>query len=411
MVLKNKRSILFVDGDPNVLQGLKRLLHSRLKGWDMTFANSGTDALAFMHLKPIDVVVTDLQLKALDGITLLDKIKVNFPQVVRIVLSGESDQDWIMKSVRVSHQFLSKPCHPDILMATINRNCMILDLMRDTGVKKVISKMETLPSLPSLYAEIMEAVNSPKTSIARIGRIITRDMAMTAKILHLVNSAFFGFPRHISSPSQAAILLGLNTVKSLVLSLHIFSQFDTRGLPESFLEELWQHNILIGEASKRVAEGEKQDKITIDHAFMAGLLHDTGKLILAVNFPDDFQQVLELSQNEGRLMAECEDEIFGVSHAEVGAYLMGLWGLPLPIVEALAFHHHPDRCVSREFSPLTAVHIANGASHHHTDEPDKHIDADYVKAIGLTDSLPKWSRMPTATCRKEEVDEPQSLVC
>lgn len=408
---KEKRRILFVDSDENVLQGLKRLLHSQRKCWNMTFVKSGQDALVMMEREAVDVIVSDLRLAEVDGITLLDAIKKRYPQVVRIVLSSESDRDWIMKSVRVSHQFLSKPCRPAVLKDTINRNCMILDLMRDTSVKRVVSRMETLPSLPSLYAEIMAAIQSPNASIAQIGRIITRDMAMTAKILHLVNSAFFGFPRHISNPAQAAVLLGLNTVKALVLSLQIFSQFEAKNLPAAFLEQLWQHNIRIGEQSKLIAEGERQEKITIDHAFMAGLLHDTGKLILAANFPEDYQRVLALFQAGGQCLYDSENEIFGVTHSEVGAYLMGLWGLPLPIVEALAFHHFPERSVAREFGPLTAVHIANSVSGRTKDDVGLRVDRDYLNALGLMDRLPVWEELLAPTNRNEEIHEAQDLVC
>jgi len=401
--------ILFVDSDPKVLQGLKRILHSQRPEWEMTFVESGLKALELMEQVPVDVVVTDLRLPGIDGIKLLDTVRKQHSHIVRIVLSGESDQEWILKSVRVSHQFLNKPCKPDVLKATINRNCGLLDLMRNASVKRVVAKIETLPSLPTLYTEIIDAIHTPNVSIHRIGQIVSKDLAMTAKILQLVNSAFFGFPRHISSPSPAVVMLGLNTVKSLVLSIQIFSKFDSKCMPAGFLEQLWQHNIVIGENSKLISEHESQKKTVIDLAYMAGLLHDTGKLILAANFPDDYIKVLSLSRQEGRNLYDSEREIFDVTHSEVGAYLMDLWGLPLPIIEALAFHHNPCQSITQEFAPLTAVHAANAminGTRTETHTGHRFLDTGYLEALGLKERFPLWASVLNEPKTNEEVDEP-----
>jgi HD-like signal output (HDOD) protein len=404
-----ERRILFIDDDAMVLQGLKRTLRPFREDWDMVFVESGKTALDLLHDEPFDVVVTDLRMPAMDGVTLLEKIMEQYPQIVRIVLSGESDMGWIMRSARVSHQFLTKPCEPEVLKLAILKTCMLFDLLQDKAVIQLVSKIETLPSLPTLYEKIMEMLNSPDASIKDVGDIIAKDTAMTAKILQLVNSAFFGLPRHVSSPGQAAALLGMDTVKSLVLTIQIFSQFDLNKMPSSFLEELWRHNITTGQLSKKISEEEKLERVAIDHAFMGGLLHDTGKLILASNFSDAYRNALSLSRKAKIPIWESEKKIFGITHAEVGAYLMGLWGLPVPIVEALAFHHAPSLSLEENFTPLTAVHLANVMEHEGPSGNGKggfsSIDEDYLNRLEAVDRLQVWRTLCRNCIQRGEIDD------
>ena len=302
-----------------------------------------------------------------------------------------------MKSTRVSHQFLYKPCDAETLKSTIVNACALQSLLENDSLKQVISKIDSLPSLPSLYAEIMREIESNDATIQKIGVIISRDVGMTAKILQLVNSAFFGFSHHISSPSQAASMLGLDTIKSLVLSVQIFSQFDQNKIPGLFLDQLGKHCMTTGIFAKAIAKEENQDQVIIDYAFMAGVLHDLGKLVLAANFPEPYGTILDETKKENTSLLEEEYKMLGVTHSEVGAYLMGLWGLPGPIIEALAFHHCPGKLMGRQFIPLTAVHIANALEHsdHNSDmgEVDSQIDSDYLSCLNLTDRIPVWMRV------------------
>ena len=221
-----KRKILFVDDEPKVLISIRRMLHSLRKEWDMQFAESGPEALSILAQDPFDVIVTDMRMPGMDGAQLLTEVKQNYPQMVRIVLSGHADKEMIYKSVRPAHQYLSKPCDADLLKLTVSRACTLREMLTQDSLKKVVSEMDSLPSLPSLYAEIMEELRKEDASIQKIGEIISRDLGMTAKILQLVNSAFFGIPRHIENSAQAVNLLGMNIVKALVLTMEVFSEFE-----------------------------------------------------------------------------------------------------------------------------------------------------------------------------------------
>ncbi len=404
-----KRRILFVDNDPNVLHGLKRMLRPMRHEWNMVFTENGEDALDHLSKGPFDVVVTDIKMPGIDGVRLLTEIMKRHPQIVRIVLSAQLDEQLIMKSTRVSHQYLYKPCDSETLKSTIAGACALHRQLMNDSFKRVVSKIDSLPSLPSLYAEIMGELDSKNASIQKVGEIIAKDVGMTAKILHLVNSAFFGVPRHISSPSQAATLIGLNTIKSLVLSVQIFSQFDQNKIPRRFLEQLWKHCMTAGLFAKTIAKEENQDKVNIDYAFMAGILHDLGKLVLAANFPDQYRGIIDVMRKEKISLLEGEHQMLGTTHAEVGAYLIGLWGLPGPIVEALAFHHCPRRHMGRQFVPLTAVHIANALEHEElaseSGEDGFQIDSGYLSDLNLADRMPVWMKICRDALQGGETDE------
>jgi HD-like signal output (HDOD) protein len=393
-----KKRILFVDDEVNVLQGLRRLLNPMRHEWEMVFAESGQAALALLAQAPCDVIVSDLRMPGMDGIQLLTQVMERFPLTVRLILSGYADSSMVLKAVGPVHQYLAKPCDAATLQVTVARACALRSLLADTTLQGLVAGMQTLPSLPTLYLEVLDAIQNPRSSLERVGDIISRDISMTAKILQLVNSASFGLRRHVASPVEAVKLLGIDTIKALVLSVQIFSHFDHRQKGAFALDVLWQHSLATSTCAKRIAQDVQQDRHVVDHAFMAGLLHDVGTLALAANLPDLYGAALVQAQAHGTPVWEAERALLGTTHAEVGAYLLGLWGLPEPIVEVLAFHHRPSACPDQRFSPLTAVHIANALVHaeHRSaaGETPVALDRAYVAQLGLSEHLPTWRPQP-----------------
>jgi HD-like signal output (HDOD) protein len=389
------RRVLFVDDEPKILEGLQRMLRSMRGEWEMEFAVGGPAALELLDTRSFDVIVTDMRMPVMDGAQLLAQVRGSHPQIVRIVLSGHSDQEMILSSVGPAHQYLSKPCDPELLKATVSRACTLRDLLTNEKLTLLVSQMQSLPSLPSLYMEVMKQLELPDPSIKKIGATISKDPGMTAKILQMVNSAFFGLRRHISNPADAVGLLGLDIVKALVLSIHVFSKFSPTRIPGFSLEDLWQHNMAVGALSKQIARAEKQTPQVVDDSFTAGLLHECGKLILAARLPIEYGEMLTLISAEQLTMAEAERRVFGATYPEVGAYLLGLWGLPDSIVEAVAFHQSPSQCPRDAFSPLTAVHVAdflmgesNPASTNNAAHPE--VDSVYLARLRLDERMDCW---------------------
>jgi len=392
-----KKRILFVDDEPMILKGIQRTLRKMRNVWDMTFTSSAAEALDVLDDNPMDVLITDMKMPEMDGTQLLAEVKQRHPHVVRLILSGHVEQETTIQSVQFAHQCLSKPCDVEVLKQTLAKLFALREILSDDSIKKIVSQIESLPSLPSIYTEIMAEMQSDDPSIKNVGTIIGKDVSMTAKILQVVNSVFFGLPRKISNPQQAVMLLGLETIKSLVLSVKIFSEFSQKKYTWFNIDAIFNHSISVSSHAKAIVKSEKMDQDLINYSLMAGLLHDLGKLILATNFKDTYQQVQTESQNSDHELWELEYEAFGTSHAEIGAYLMGLWNLENPIIEAIAFHHCPAKSVATQMGLLTAVHVANAMDHEEDSpedqETDLQYDDEYLDRLGVTNRIPHWHQV------------------
>ena len=387
-----EKKILFVDDEANVLQGLRRMLRPMRRDWDMSFSLGAQEALETLSDGSFDVIVSDMRMPGMDGAALLTEVMRQYPRMVRIVLSGQSSQEATMRSVGVAHQFLAKPCDAETLKRTIDQAFALRELLADEPLKQTLSQLKSVPSLPALYDELMEELREPDASTKRVGNIISRDPGMTAKILQMVNSAFFGLPRHVSTPSQAAALLGVETIKTLVLSIDVFSQFGQAKIEGITPESVQRHSADTAIVAKQIAAAEKAPREVTEGALMAGFLHDVGKLILAHNFPDQYREIMTRARENKITIRQAEHDVLGASHAEVGAYLLGLWGLPEPMVEATAFHHNPNASCGTAFSPLTAVHVADVLAREQAgnDRAAEELDLDYLNQIGLADRVPVW---------------------
>jgi HD-like signal output (HDOD) protein len=384
-----KSQVLFVDDEALILQGLQRSMRVMRNEWEMTFVDNAAAALAFMEKQPVDVIVSDMRMPAMNGAQLLGEVMKRYPKTVRLILSGHADQDLILQCVGSTHQFLSKPCDPEQLRATVTRAMALESKLKNERLQQLVGRMEHLPSVPSLYSEIVDRMHDPETTLEDIGAIIAKDIGMTANILKLVNSAFFGLRRQVANPAEAVAYLGLDTIKSLVLSTHAFSKFETLKVEGFSLTQLWDHSMQTAAAAKRLVQVELNDRKLMDEAFVSGLLHDAGKTALAFNFPDQYGKILERAKSGGVDFLQVECETFGASHADVGGYLLGLWGLPTPVVEAIALHHQPMLTATDSFTPLTAVHVANAIINAGTArEPE--VDADYLERLKLADRLNGW---------------------
>lgn len=397
-----KKSVLFVDDEMNILDGLRRMLSMMRNEWDMSFVNSGKEALEFLSRQHVDIIVTDMRMPEMDGVQLLTEVQAKFPGIIRIILSGHSDKTMILKSIKLAHQFLTKPCPADKIRETINLAYNLHKILKNDDVKSIVSKIDSLPSLPDVYFKVMEEMNSDDCSVGKIGALISSDMGMSANVLKLVNSSFFGFVNHISSPAQAVSLLGLDVVKGLMLTSHLFHTFKDTGTRNFSLEKLMSHCLLVANISKHIATALRLDKKTVDDCFIAGIMHDIGKLIMLANFKVTYNVIIENCQQTNKSLWYSENEILGVTHSEIGAYLLGLWGMPNSIVEAVALHHVPNLSIHSEVTPLTVVHMANVFEHSHivlNKEYDKHqLSNEYIERVGLTGSLENVEQISRNVC-------------
>jgi putative nucleotidyltransferase with HDIG domain len=383
------KRILFVDDQPQLLEGLQNLLRRQRKVWEMDFAASGKEALEKFALKPFDVIVSDMRMPIMDGAALLREIQQHYPGTVRIVLSGYTSAAASLTTVLVAHQFLSKPCEAEVLRSVVERACRVQDLIRDEKLQSIVGKIDKLPSLPRIYTQLVAAIGSPTSSVADIVAILQQDIAMSAKVLQLVNSSFFRLARRITSVQEAVSYLGLETVKSLVLTSEVFAlSAQSARVAGISLEQAQDHALKTALLARRLLPRGTQ----ADDAFTAGMLHDVGKLILATQLPEQYRTLSEQSSKDGRPLFEHERALYGICHAEVGAYLLGTWGLPSAIVEAVADHHEPGRSEAPGFDVVGAVHVANALVLEANGEKDT-LDMAFLERVGAAEQLTNWRRL------------------
>jgi HD-like signal output (HDOD) protein/CheY-like chemotaxis protein len=389
-----KTRILFVDDEPNVLSALRRMFHDMREEWDMAFASDGRTGLGLIAEQPFDVLVADMRMPGMDGATFLREAQAQNPGAIRIVLSGHSDRDMIMQTVRPAHQFLPKPCQPNELKTVIARSLALREVFLDDRVKNVVAQLDRLPTVPRLYSALLDALSQEEPSMREVAGLIAQDVGMSAGILKLVNSAFFGLRTHVSSPAHAVNMLGLEIIKALVLSVGLFDRFNKEAFKNFDLEHLWRHSFGTGRLAREIAILEAASTDVQEHCYIGGLLHDVGKLIMATNFPDTYKDVIAACQGGQGTILDMERQLFGASHAEVGAYLLGLWGVDDPIVRAVYLHHEPSRDRRAGFSPLLAVHVANRLEHElvviNQSYAINPLDDVYMAASGLSGRMPDW---------------------
>jgi HD-like signal output (HDOD) protein len=368
------KRILFVDDDANVLAGLRNVLRTRRREWDMVFAVGPNEALTKLSEGRFDVVVSDMRMPGMDGATLLGKVKQMQPWAVRMILSGQTELESVMKSVFIAHMFLSKPCDPIVLQTVVDRACRLQSILNSDELRATAGKVEMLPAAPKTYVALNEALIQASCSVATVVRIIERDVGLCAKLLQLVNSAFFGLQRRISSLTETVTYLGVSTIKNLALALETFSNAaQSSGLSESAILALQSHSLLTGQIARKV--GAKDAKIA-EEAFLAGVLHDVGWLL----------RVKNTSGLDGGTP---------VDRALLGAYLLGLWGLSHPIIEAVAYHNEPNLLAHSSLELVDIIYISHSFANELGGVPTagQDLDCTYLASIGVDQARLSEMRM------------------
>jgi HD-like signal output (HDOD) protein/CheY-like chemotaxis protein len=382
------KRILFVDDEKQILDGIRRLLSDQGDVWEMQFALGGKEALTLCQASRFDVVVSDMRMPGMDGAMLLGQVRDLFPDAARLILSGYSDVALTTRAISVAHRVLAKPCDGIELLATIESFCALQDLFCSSGLRRVIGTIGELPSLSRTYMELAQAAQDPNTSLTKVAEILGKDIAMVAKVLQLVNSGFFGLARTVTSLEAAVAYLGMETIKNLALATDTFKVFTPiPGLAPSFYEDLQRHAQRVALIVGILPLPPRLRDVCI----VSALLHDIGEMVLACKLPQEFCAALELARATCCSQVEAEQQIIGTSHAEIGAYLLGLWSIDSLVVEAVAYHHRPDRIPHTSFDASTALYVADRLARELDDHPGKakgisspESDDALIEALGLS---------------------------
>jgi HD-like signal output (HDOD) protein len=390
------KSILFVDDEVDLLDGLRARLYKQRNHWRMQFVASGDEALEILDREPVDLIVSDVRMPGMDGGQLLTLVKERWPTTMRIIVSGYSDPVQAARLTSLAHQYVAKPCEDRQVENTIQRCFALQELLAQEPLRKVVGRIGQLPAMPKTYARLQAALAQPSVTAAQIADIVMADPAIATKVLQITNSAFFRLRKPIVRIKDAVTYLGFATVRNLVLCAEIFAEWKVpRDLPDVDPDRLQQHAQIAAAACKSLAVG----RVSPDDAWLAGLLHDIGYWILIQECPEDLARALAMSREQALPLADCERAATGATHAEIGAYLLGLWGVPYPIVEAVALHHSPAAVASDGYDLLGALSVSHallGQVHAHAlpgaSADGAGVDESYLASLNAPFDWPEAKR-------------------
>ncbi|MFO0774401.1 MAG: response regulator [Nitrospiraceae bacterium] len=386
------KKLLCVDDEEWVLDFLRLSLKALNEEWEMEFVLSAEEALKRLAQATYDVVLSDIHLPGMSGIQLFYEVKGKYPQTIRIAFSGAADQTTVTHALKIAHQVLPKPVTPAMLRASIDRARALRDQVCSEAVERLVKGIRHMPTIPALYEELLGVLQAQESSAEKVAQVIAKDPGMTANLLRVANSIPFTMRNRVESPAQAVAMLGIENVKSMVLGFKVCHDNKKAGINQPEVEEVWRHGFAVATHARTIASVENVGSLTIENAFLAGLLHDVGRLVLLTNLPGDYKKAMALVNMEHVSISQAEREVFGATHSQLGAYLLGKWGLRDAIVEAVAFHHEPMLCSQPGFSILAAIHMANvwdrEATNPYGDPPG--FDKEFMTQTGLLGKVPIW---------------------
>ncbi|HST81287.1 MAG TPA: HDOD domain-containing protein [Kineosporiaceae bacterium] len=332
------KRVLFVDDEPHLLAALRRMLRSERERWDMVFASSGAEALALIERQPVDAIVSDMRMAGMDGAELLGRVQRGWPATARIILSGQADQASVIAVLRSAQQFLAKPCEAAVLIDAVDRALRVQRLLADPALREMIGGVASLPTMPTVYHDLVATLDAPEVDLQKLATILASDVSTSTELLKLVNSAFFGLAREISSVESAVSLLGLDNIQALVLAGSVFRV--SKSLDGIVDVEALRASALRRAAIARAIAGREgwspQDR---GFAVLSCMLRDVGGLVLAEGRPEAAHRLTEITLAEGPIdplrQAELEVEAYGCTVVQASAYLLGLWGFTPAVIHTV----------------------------------------------------------------------------
>ncbi len=385
----SQRQILVVSADERDGRELAAQLAAGNSSWKARHATRQEAAEVILQSSRVDALIADGPLPGVPPEALFKTASSRCPTAFRLALSGNYESGPALRTMGYAHQNLWKPCTTTDVRTVLAQAFALRDLLHNDRLRLLIAQIDNLPSLPRLYLDFLDEIRKPHPSHDRLSDIISHDLGLCSKILQLVNSAFFGLPRKIDNAGEALLHLGLENVRALVLSIQVFSLFDKIKVKSFSPEALWDHSFQVGVLARNIASFEKRPTEEIETAFTAGLLHDVGKLVLVAGVPRAWQEALEMAARERISLWQAERTRLAATHAEVGAALFALWGIPDPIVEVVAYHHEPELSGASSFNPLTAVHAANELAH----AGSSATPSSYLESLNLSARFERWKNL------------------
>ncbi len=360
-MVSEKRKILFVDDEPNILNSLKRLLRTKNNIWDMSFAISGEEALRIINQQKIEIIVSDMRMPEMDGVELLKRIKEIDSSIIRIILSGYSDLDMILSVTETAHQYLAKPCDVELLEKIITQSCSLLDAEESENLIQPIAAITSVPVNQEVLSRLKNKLEQEEISIDEISEIVAEDLGISTKLLQLNYSAFFGFKRDIYSIYDAVNLLGTEILKALVLNINIFDPYTSSTVNRD------SSNIKFGKYIEELIS-DIEDPSASGYIRIAGGLRETSSQMISGN--PELEKLSEATKEKA------------------GAYLLKLWGFPLSITDPIEYYRIPSEYTGEFLQGVAILHTADLLS---KGENPLQSSAELLHKAGLQDKIDRIS--------------------
>jgi putative nucleotidyltransferase with HDIG domain len=383
------RRVLAVHESATVMDELAREFGRAQCPWSFQSATTAAHAAGRLAAEPFDAVICDHRLPDADPVTFLDAVMRSNPRTLRFVFVDGRSQEEVLKLAGSPHHVMTTPWNARQIMAGLDRAFTLDQWATDGNTRRLMWHFRKLPSTPAVYFKVLSLLEA-EASLEEVADAIAQDPAITGKLLQVSNSAVLGLGQRVTTVRDALMHLGVDFTRSLLLLAHTFSHFEEAAATGFAVGELWAHSLRTGLRAWAIARAERAAPAVAEAAYTAGLLHDVGKMVFAANLPQELGTVVRRVREEGREWWEVELDVFGATHADVGATIFGIWGLPLSIVEAAAQHHHPAQLMGEGFSALTAVHAANALDHALAGPGGAQADMEYLRHLGLDHRWAEW---------------------
>ena len=387
--------VLYLEEDPRLVAELIGFLGDKSE-WDVAHAKTPADARAIAAKQPIDVALLSATMGDIDPIAVAEELTKIHKKISIFILAPDAETGGLAYASG-RFQWLTKPCPPETLISSIERMATLVSWLTNNTTIDMVSGLHSLPTMPSNYQGVIRAIHSPHASVQDIADAVEKDMGITSRVLQVANSAYYGYSKKITSPMEASMLLGIDTLKSLVRYTHVLNNFPQTPTTNAIFDAVWRHSSGVAAVARKIALLHTKDEALGDEAFTAALLHDIGKVVLASLRADEYKQVIRQAAESNTPLNMIERIKLKTTHAETGAYLLSLWGIPFSILEAVAWHHYPRECKNKNFSALTAVHIANVGEHQRQrTDPNKEIptlDELYLREVGVWEEAQEWVKI------------------
>jgi HD-like signal output (HDOD) protein len=338
------------------LEQLRRVLLEHRRSWDVDLALDLETARERLAANAVDAVVTVVT-PDFDGMGFLCEVRDHRNETIRVVMGRELD-DAQVRSLKVAHRVLPLDGPPELLIESLGRALTMRELVQQPALRELLGRVGHLPVAPRVYAQLSRRLEDPSTSVEQLARLVGEDPGLSTQVLRIANSSYFGRDQGVMSLDLAAARLGTRLLRSIVLAAEVFARFPVPPTSLS-LDELQRHSSLVA----RIASGLDPRASWKEDAFTAGILHDVGKLVIASRLPEMWQDILSTARTSQRKVHEVEQEILGVDHGTLGACLLGMWGLPSVVLEAVHRHHRVSLLGDLELDSTVAVALADQLAH------------------------------------------------